>query len=636
MLKTTISKALTTASVGAVAAGALTVVSLPAAQAYNGKEDPNTGIVWGVGQDGSYMVKLKSGGQKQGWCIDPGAAYPKQPGPYGSQLYGNPQPWKTNMSNTDKKKLSIALVLGKAIETGQVSGPGAGVIDAINNTVRTIRNGGKNVPAPLKPMVDGMLRDLPKKDIPKNANKIAAGVSGVVHDVGNRNRGTDVPPYTKPWNASRIQDPDAKYIYDLISKYAPLIPNQALPYVNFSIRKSVDNKRQRMVLMDDIKIDFKIPWKPMEFPKPNGGDDLSTTSTTPPTTPPTDSSTSTTPSTPPESSTTSSSSTTSTTPKEEEKKPEVRTSAGTKSENIVEQGKTITDTVTYKNLDKGEEYRLTGETVNKETGKKDGNKGEMTFKPKTTDGRVDVPIKLDKVDSDQLVVFETLEKKVDGKWEKVAEHADTNDNAQTVGKLPRKPQIATSAESSTGNNIQTGTTVNDTVRFQGLTPGKNYRLEAHLMCKETGADTGAVAQHQFTPDQSNGQTTVQGIRVTNPDCLEQVVFEKLYDDKGFLVAAHEDINDAAQTFGGEQPAKKKKKTPAPAPATKPAPQKAPVAIADANAHSAPAAPLGAPAPAPAPAGMGGAAPAPAPAPRQTIGSVPSGDFNDNGSTVFTR
>ena len=157
------------------------------------------------------------------------------------------------------------------------------------------------------------------------------------------------------------------------------------------------------------------------------------------------------------------------------------------------------------------------------------------------------------------------------------------------------------------------------------------------MCKATGADTGAVANHQFTPEQENGQTVVQGIQVTNPDCLEQVVFEKLYDDKGFLVATHEDINDAAQTFGGAQPAKKKKKTPKPTPKpekTTPAPE-GPMAVANAEANAAPA-PLGS---APAGGGGGGAGGAGGgggSAPRQVIGSVPSGDYTNAGATIFTR
>lgn len=640
MTKSGMNKALALGGAFAVSAGLVSMVGSPDAQAYNGKEDPGTGIVWGVGQDGSYMVPLKSGGEKQGWCIDPGAAYPKQGTPV---KYGDPVTWGKGMSNSDKKKIGVALILGKGIEGGQINPQTMKIIGGINGALDAARKGAGSIPGG-----DTVKNMIPDGKITTDPNKLAAGISGVVHDVGQRNandKGTTKPPYTKPWNPSRIKDPEARFVYDLISKYSNFIPNQVLPQVSFSVRESVDHSRQRMVLMDDIKINYDVKGFKLDLPDmPNLPDmpdmpDKPTSSTDKPvgpdqSTPASDSGTVDTPSETPSSTTTSS--------KERKKdKPEIRTSAGTKSENVVEQGKTITDTVTYKNLEPGETYRLTGETVNKENGQKDGNKGEIEFTPKTANGRVDVPIKLDKIEADQLVVFESLDIKKKDKWDEVATHEDVDDQAQTVGRLPRNPQIATSADSSTGNAIQTGTTVNDTVRFQGLTPGKNYRLEARLMCKDTGEDTGAVANHEFTPDEENGQTVVQGIQVTNPDCLEQVVFEKLYDDKGLLVASHEDINDAAQTFGGEQPEKKKKKTPSPEkPAPKPQPKpESPMAVAnaDANADSAPApAPLGAAPAAGSGGGAGGAGGAGGGAPRQVIGSVPSGDYSATGSTLFNR
>ena len=753
-------KAVMMVAATAVAMGSATVVSAPNAAAAGGNEDPSNGIVWGKGQNGGYMVPLQSGGEKLGWCIDPGAAYPKQAGNYGGTQYGEKQKWEVNMTPKDKRRIAIALALGTTVEKGGgsaikvlndikdkllhtempsldklggilegllggnlgnlgnldfskitdllgnidlgsilgslgnlipkgaevksadvqsvlpvLSQPQAGEIaefindnrDTLDKKVPVERDGSNvKVKAADVTVADIIGEDeleaqvKSKKTIAEtfptlskgidtlasaDGDAIAAAVADTVHAVGGNYPEGNKPSATQPWSESRVGPGAEKIIYDLINTASSipleLIPLKGIiPSVDFGIRSQADgsNKRQRMVVVQDVKVDFNKSFELPKFPSPPGttppGDTPGTTPGTTPgpnppgSTPPG----STTPGVPvTESTTTPASSSSTTTPGKDKDKPEVRTSAGTKSENIVEQGKTITDTVTYKNLEKGKEYRLTGETVDKESGKKDGNKGEITFKPKTPNGRIDVPIKIEKVSSDQLVVFETLEQKIDGKWKKVAEHADTDDQAQTVGRLPRKPDISTTAESSTGNNIQTGTTVNDTVRFQGLTPGKNYRLEARLMCKADGSDTGAVANHEFTPEQENGQTVVQNIEVTNPDCFKQVVFEKLYDDKGFLVASHEDINDAAQTFGGDQPAKKKKKTPvaekpAPKPA-KPVKNPAPIAMANAEAH---------PAPAPAPQGIGGGGGAPAPAPRQVIGSVPSGDFTNNGSTLFTR
>ena len=113
----------------AMSAGLVSAVGMPQAQAYDGQEDPGTGIVWGIGQDGSYMVPLIEGGEAQGWCIDPGAAYPKQPGSYGSNKYLAPVEWGVKMSPEDKKRLGIALVIGKGIEGGQINSQTVGVID---------------------------------------------------------------------------------------------------------------------------------------------------------------------------------------------------------------------------------------------------------------------------------------------------------------------------------------------------------------------------------------------------------------------------------------------------------------------------------------------------------------------------
>ena len=53
MTKSGMNKALALGGAFAISAGLVSMVGSPDAQAYNGKEDPGTGIVWGVGQDGS-------------------------------------------------------------------------------------------------------------------------------------------------------------------------------------------------------------------------------------------------------------------------------------------------------------------------------------------------------------------------------------------------------------------------------------------------------------------------------------------------------------------------------------------------------------------------------------------------------
>lgn len=286
---------------------------------------------------------------------------------------------------------------------------------------------------------------------------------------------------------------------------------------------------------------------------------------------------------------------------------QLRTSAGSDSDNKLVEGNTITDVVRYTGLIPGQEYRIVGEAVALD---KDGkatetgdNTGEKKFTPRSPEGEVEVTISLDKVTSDSIVVFETL---YDWNNKVIAEHKDPSDKAQTI-KAERQPSsIKTSADSNTGDYIQTGTVINDTVTYTGLTPGKEYRLEARLMCKKDEQPTQASATHVFTPTETNGSTKVEGIQVTDQDCLEQVVYEKLYDNtSNTLIAAHEDINDKAQTIGSPDALMKKKdtskKTPSPSP--------------DSGKS---------------------ASPTPETAPRQVIDDMPSGYSTSIGSTLFTR
>lgn len=95
----------------------------------------------------------------------------------------------------------------------------------------------------------------------------------------------------------------------------------------------------------------------------------------------------------------------------------------------------ITDTVEYKNLIPGVEYRVEGVLMDKKTGKPVAGgkiKSEVTFTPTEADGSVDVVFNFARKDLDSLtvVVFENLFDAASGV--KTAEHTDINDNGQTV------------------------------------------------------------------------------------------------------------------------------------------------------------------------------------------------------------
>lgn len=124
--------------------------------------------------------------------------------------------------------------------------------------------------------------------------------------------------------------------------------------------------------------------------------------------------------------------------------PEIRTKAAdldSGKQNVAyENGKeiTIVDTVSYKNLIKGKQYRISGILMDKETGKplpaqetgKEGITGEKTFTAETENGEIEVRFALDISDlrSKSIVAFEKLYLED----EIIAVHEDIEDMDQTV------------------------------------------------------------------------------------------------------------------------------------------------------------------------------------------------------------
>lgn len=193
--------------------------------------------------------------------------------------------------------------------------------------------------------------------------------------------------------------------------------------------------------------------------------------------------------------------------------------------------------------------------------------------------------------------------------------ASTDKDTEVVAKGENvDPSISTTASLDT-DVIQTGSKVSDIVAYEGFVPGKKYTIETTLMCKADEKSTGAEKTSEFTPEESKGKFKVDDIEVKDADCLEQVVFEVIKDEDGIVVAEHKDIDDKAQTVGGDRDGKKKKKKKDSVPVAtevKVPVRKAPQAVADAKANATP------------------------PGDRATIGSVPSGEFSNYGATIFER
>lgn len=133
-----------------------------------------------------------------------------------------------------------------------------------------------------------------------------------------------------------------------------------------------------------------------------------------------------------------------------------------------------------------------------------------------------------------------------------------SENGQTVGITvvnDRIPEIGTKA---TVNGEKTAAaegdiTIEDTVSYKHLIPGKAYTVKGILMDKATGKaflfdGKELTSEVTFTPEESCGEVTVRftfdGGKITKQTDL--VVFETLYYN-GMELAAHADIEDGGQT-----------------------------------------------------------------------------------------
>ena len=238
---------------------------------------------------------------------------------------------------------------------------------------------------------------------------------------------------------------------------------------------------------------------------------------------------------------------------------------------------TVIDTVSYKNLEPGKEYKVVGTLMSKESGEKvkdkDGKEivSETTFTPKEKDGTVDVTFVFDVtgLENTTTVVFEN----VYHKDELYAAHADITDKNQTFFTPGAK---TTAKDNETGNHtspVKKSVTIKDTVVYTNLQKGKKYSVKGVLMDKETGkpfvvknedgTESEVTAEREFVAGQDDteevGKESVSDERVDGEITLSftfdasalegktVVAYEHVYHD-GKEVATHADINDENQSI----------------------------------------------------------------------------------------
>lgn len=240
--------------------------------------------------------------------------------------------------------------------------------------------------------------------------------------------------------------------------------------------------------------------------------------------------------------------------------PEVRTNAADAADHdkyVPATGTvSVTDTVSYKNLEPGVEYTLSGTLHVAGTGE-DVTIGEApvtasaTFTPEKPEGTTEVTFTFDaeKAGNGTFVVYEALSRG----GATVATHEDADDEAQTF----RVPVIGTTASDKAtkdhwGYAVAEKTTVTDTVSYKNLKPGTEYTVEGTLMDKATGKalqvdGKDVTAKKTFTAEKADGAVELSfEVPTASVTGKTVVAFEKVLCE-GLEVAAHADLKDEDQT-----------------------------------------------------------------------------------------
>ena len=242
---------------------------------------------------------------------------------------------------------------------------------------------------------------------------------------------------------------------------------------------------------------------------------------------------------------------------------------------------TLEDTVAFENLDPNVECIVRGavhavDADGKDLGaakRSDGSASEanLTFTPSASLGTVTLEFEVDPAKSEKVakyVVFERGYVATEDGDVPIAVHEDLEDEHQSVhptpdtpGPGPKEPSISTTAtDKRSGNHVGTsgaGAVIVDNVTYDGLEAGAEYTLSGILMDKETSRplkDEGAPveAQAQFVAAEESGNVEMSfEISRPIPAGTRVVVFERLLDKKGDVVAVHEDIDSADQAVSYE-------------------------------------------------------------------------------------
>lgn len=235
---------------------------------------------------------------------------------------------------------------------------------------------------------------------------------------------------------------------------------------------------------------------------------------------------------------------------------------------------TLTDTVSYRNLEVGKQYTMTGTLMDQETGEPvldaEGNPitAEKSFAPVTEEGIIDVTFVFSGVDmaGKTVVAFESVSLN-DTVY---AVHADIEDENQTV----TFPSIDTVAVDDVDGNHEIaeaeGQTIVEHVSFTNLDKRYDYYVVGELHLRNAdGTDAGVLTDAEGNPytvtskvfmgstgNRDGIDLTFENVDASKLGGKDIVVFDTLHtvgmgprsaDRPDVVLGIHADINDADQT-----------------------------------------------------------------------------------------
>ncbi len=209
---------------------------------------------------------------------------------------------------------------------------------------------------------------------------------------------------------------------------------------------------------------------------------------------------------------------------------------------------TFTDTVTYNGLISGKPYTLSGKLVDKATGKVAAT-NSTAFVATAPTADITLSFKFTAEENHTYVAYEYISEN----GAIIAKHENINDEAQTVYIPKIKTSLSDTADNAKDAYAAEEITLVDTVTYENLIVGKEYKVTGKLMDKSTGEaildDNGEeiASETAFTAETVNGSIdvtfTFSGASLAGKTII---AFEDLYSNNK-KVATHADIEDEAQT-----------------------------------------------------------------------------------------